>query len=87
MESEGDGADAGTKTIAQINKEKKEAALVKRKKKIVKFLDHYIVVTVMTIITIYALFFDDLRENCRRSAFSVPTGHVPYGVTNETVCE
>ena len=35
--------------------------MIKRKKKIVKFLDHYVVVTVMTIITIYALFFDDLR--------------------------
>jgi hypothetical protein len=28
---------------------------------VAKFLDHYVVVTVMTIITIYALFFDDLR--------------------------
>lgn len=41
------------------------------------------------ILSIYQpdIFFDDLRENCRRSAHAVPTGHVPYGVTNEVVCE
>ncbi|HAV93285.1 MAG TPA: 5'-nucleotidase [Proteobacteria bacterium] len=29
------------------------------------------------------IFFDDLRENCALSAETVPTGHVPYGITND----
>ena len=29
------------------------------------------------------IFFDDLRENCTLSAETVPTGHVPYGITND----
>lgn len=48
------------KSQKTINQERLEAAQTK-KKVVAKFLDHYVVVTVMTIITIYALFFDDLR--------------------------
>lgn len=29
------------------------------------------------------IFFDDRLTNCTRSAEKVPTGHVPYGVTNQ----
>lgn len=28
------------------------------------------------------IFFDDLYSNCNQSAKAVPTGHVPYGITN-----
>lgn len=43
----------------------------------VKFLDHHIVVTIMTIITIYALFFDDIRV----LAFEKTADPVFYGFT------
>lgn len=48
------------KSQKTINQERLEAAQT-QKRAVAKFVDHYAVVAVMTIITIYALFFDDLR--------------------------
>lgn len=42
-----------------------------------KFLDHYITVTFMTIITIYALFFEDIRV----LAFDKKYDDIFYGIT------
>jgi len=47
------------------------------KKNIIKFLDHYIVVILMTTITVYALFFDDLRM----IVFEAKDDDYFYGVT------
>ena len=41
--------------------ETNEENVRKRKAKIEKVLDHYMVVTFMTLVTVYALFFDDIR--------------------------
>jgi hypothetical protein len=49
----------------------------KRKLKIRSFLDHWKVVAVMTVLTIYALFFDDLRV----ISFSKESDNYFYGVT------
>jgi hypothetical protein len=48
------------KSQKTINQERLEATQT-QKKAVAKFIDHYAVVTIMTIITIYALFFDDIR--------------------------
>jgi hypothetical protein len=48
------------KSQKTINQERLEAAQT-QKKAIAKFIDHNAVVAFMTLITIYALFFDDLR--------------------------
>ena len=58
------------------NQERLEATQHK-KKVIVKFLDHHVVVAIMTIITIYALFFDDIRV----LAFPKSADAVFYGIT------
>lgn len=44
-------------TPEEVNEERKK----RRMKKIEKFLDHYLVVIFMTLVTIYALFFEDIR--------------------------
>jgi hypothetical protein len=48
------------KSQKTLNQERLEAARTK-KRAIAKALDHYAVVTFMALITVYALFFDDLR--------------------------
>lgn len=47
------------------------------KVKMAKILDHWSVVTFMTLITIYALFFDDIRM----LAFPKSTDDIFYGIT------
>ena len=47
------------------------------KKKTRKCLDHYVTVIGMTLITVYALFFDDIRV----LAFSKGADNVFYGIT------
>ena len=47
------------------------------KKKTRKCLDHYVVVIFMTLVTVYALFFDDLRV----IAFPKSADDVFYGIT------
>jgi hypothetical protein len=52
---------AGT-SIAETNKKNREDQKKESTKKLVEnFLDHYSVVILMTIVTAYSLFFDDLR--------------------------
>jgi hypothetical protein len=50
---------------------------LKRKLKIRKFIDHYITVVLMTLLTFYALFFDDIRI----LAFHKDFDDIFYGIT------
>jgi hypothetical protein len=49
----------------------------KQKKKIEKFIDHYMIIIFMTILTVYALYFDDLRI----LLFTKEVDDIFYGIT------
>lgn len=61
----------------QTEDEAQEERRLRRNRKIEKVLDHWITVTFMTLVTIYALFFDDIRI----IAFEVETDDIFYGIT------
>lgn len=71
--------DASEEPIIEIDKTIDQAPKPKPawKVKLAKFLDHYVVVIFMTVVTVYALFFDDLRI----VAFSKDLDDVFYGLT------
>ena len=50
---------------------------MKRKKKLSKFIDHYIVILYMTLLTVYALYFDDIRI----LVFTKEYDDIFYGIT------
>lgn len=54
----------------------------KWKVKIEKVLDHYITAILMTMITVYSLFFDDIRS----LAFPPSADNVFYGITTACMC-
>ena len=68
------------KTMVKTEKELAEEARKRKfrfKLAIRKFLDHYVTVIFMTLLTIYALFFDDIRI----LAFSKKYDDIFYGIT------
>lgn len=64
------------KSTADMNAAKRKAGL-KMKRKLEKIIDHYIVVILMTIVTVYALYFDDIRI----LAFPKSADDIFYGIT------
>lgn len=76
LAGESEAGQVRIKSQKTLNQERLEAAQTK-KKMVAKFLDHYVVVALMTIITVYALFFDDLRV----LTFPKEADPIFYGIT------
>ena len=73
------GGDENVKSLKELNndKSKKRNTSYKCKKKVAAFVDHNMFVLFMTIYTIYALWFDDIRM----LAFSKASDDYFYGIT------
>lgn len=73
------GGEDGVKSLKEINaeKSKKKNTSYKIKKKVAAFVDHNLFVLFMTIYTIYALWFDDVRM----LAFTKAQDDIFYGIT------